>query len=337
MAKFATVVADAVEVLTNNAEQAIVIEGAPGNGKTAAGYEIAKGLEVPPEAIVMFRPATKDAPDLSGLPDLSSDHTKFLPPDFIWRLNAAAQAYGKAMLYIDEIGQSTTQMFNGLAGVLLDNEVGGHHLDKRVFKVATTNRTTDKAGVTRMPTHVANRLIHFEMQSDLDGWCDWALMNGLPVWLIAFLRFKPGLLNDFSPDRKVNPTERTWHLLAKAVTDATPDDRFMRISVGTVGEGAAAELSAFKQVMTKLPSIDDILMDPKDHPVPTEPAIQYALMGALAHNATKDNFGHMSQFLFRCPPEFQVLSVKDAIKLNPEIKQTQSFIKWAVANKSVFL
>jgi len=339
MAMFKIVVDDAVEVLTNNPMQAIVLEGAPGGGKTACSKAIASALTVPEEAQIMFRPSTKDETDLSGLPDFSEEEFVYWKPaEVIYRLNEAAEKFGKAFLTIDELGHSTVRMYNGLAGLMLDNEIGGHKLDPRVYKFATTNRTEDKAGVTRMPTHMANRLVHFALESNLDGWVDWALDARLPMWLIAFLRFKPQLLNDFDPSRKVNPTERMWELLSKAIRDTTPDDRFFRISEGMVGAGAAAELAAFKSVMYKLPSVDQVLLSPKDFPIPDdEPAVMFALMGALAANATKDNFDRTCTYLLRCPPEFQVLSVKDSMKLHPEVKQTRAFVEWSVKNKSVFM
>ena len=339
MAKFATIVEDTVEVMSNNAMQPVVLEGAPGGGKTACSKAISTALTVPDDAFFMFRPSTKDETDLSGLPDFSEeDYVYWKPAEIIYRINEACEKFGKAFLLIDELGHSTTRMYNGLAGLMLDNEVGGHKMDPRCYKFATTNRTEDKAGVTRMPTHMANRLVHFALESNLDGWVDWALTAGLPVWLIAFLRFKPGLLNDFDSSRKVNPTERTWELLSKAVRDTTPDGTFFRISEGIVGAGAAAELSAFKSVMYKLPSVDQVLLSPKDFPIPDdEPAVMFALMGALGANATKDNFDRTCTYLLRCPPEFQVLGVKDALKLHPEVMQTRAFTEWAIKNKGVFM
>lgn len=338
MSAFNTVVADATHILTNNPMQAVILEGPPGGGKTAVGHAIAANLGVPDDAVFVFRPSTKDETDLAGLPTLDNEYVKWLQSEIMFRANAACEKYGKAMFFVDEIGHSTTRMYNGLSSLMLDNEVGGHLLDKRCFKFCTTNRTEDKAGVTRMPTHLANRLFHLKMESNLEGWVDWALGAGIPMWMIAFLRFKPAMLNDFDPNRKVNPTERTWELLSKATSDTTPDDVFYRLSEAVVGEGAAAELSAFRSVMYKLPSVDTVLLSPKDHPVPDEePAVMFALMGALANVASKDNFDRMCEFLLRCPPEFQVLAVKDAMKLHSEIKGTQAFVNWALKNKHIFM
>lgn len=338
MANFATIVSDAVHILSNNPEQALIIEGAPGGGKTAACHEIAKQLGIPAEAVITITPPVMDAPDVMGLIDLSADHTICKPAKYLYDCNKAAKEYGRAALIIDEIGQGSTPVQNSLGGLLYGNAVGGVTLDRNVVKVCTTNRTQDKAGVTRMPTQIANRLVHMQMESHLDGWVDWALGAGVPIWLISFLRFKPQLLNDFDPNRKVNPTERTWELLARATSDTTPDDTFFRVSTGMVGEGAAAELSAFRNVMNKLPSVDTILMSPGDHPVPKdEPAVMYALMGALANVATKDNFGRMTEFLLRCPAEFQVISIKDAMRIQPDVKQTQAFVNWALKNKNIFM
>jgi hypothetical protein len=104
-----------------------------------------------------------------------------------------------------------------------------------------------------------------------------------------------------------------------------------------VGEGAAAEYTGFKRIYESLPDIDAILLSPLDADVPQDPATLYALTGALARKSTKDNFDRVSRYLGRLSPEFNVMCTKDAIKLQPTIKHTRSFVEWASRNAEVLM
>jgi len=201
--------------------------------------------------------------------------------------------------------------------------------------LATGNRQSDKAASNRMPSHTANRLLHLDMESDLDGWTDWALGAGLPMWLISFLRFKPALLNDFDSDRRENPTERTWDMVGRLVDDNTDLALALNISTGLVGAGPAAEVVAFREAMAEMPNPDAVLMDPSRAPVPDKPSVRFAICGALAARGKKDNFDSIVTYANRLPPEFGVLLVRDTFKLKPEVASTRAFIEWVSVNQGV--
>ena len=78
-------------------------------------------------------------------------------------------------------------------------------------------------------------------------------------------------------------------------------------------------------------------MNPAKADVPSDPAVLYALTGALAHRTTKDNFDRVYEYIDRLAPEFGVMCVSDAIKLHPEIKTTKAFVGWAVKNANVMM
>lgn len=116
-----------------------------------------------------------------------------------------------------------------------------------------------------------------------------------------------------------------------------PSDLYFANIAGLVGEGAAAEYTGFKRIFENLPDIDSIIMNPAKSEVPTDPAVMYALCGALAHRVSKDNFDRVTEYIDRLPADFQVMTIIDAQKLQPAIKQTRAYTKWAVANANVFM
>ena len=104
-----------------------------------------------------------------------------------------------------------------------------------------------------------------------------------------------------------------------------------------VGEGAAAEWVAARDMMNKMPSIDVIRLHPADTEVPQEPAVKYAVSTALSMTATPDSFGRDMLYMARLPKEFQMVYVTDARRLSPQLQQTKDFIDWAIKNKDIFM
>ena len=104
-----------------------------------------------------------------------------------------------------------------------------------------------------------------------------------------------------------------------------------------MGEGAAAEYTGFKRIFENLPNIDGIIMNPAKADVPSDPAVLFALTGALAHRVSKDNFDRVSEYVGRMPAEFQVMCVLDAQTLKPEIRNTKAYVQWTVKNSSMFI
>jgi hypothetical protein len=180
-------------------------------------------------------------------------------------------------------------------------------------------------------------MYHFEMETSLDDWCEWAMTHGVDPMGIAFMRLRPQLLNDFDPNRQVNPTQRAWTQLFTEVPRDLPNDLYMYAAEGKVGEGAAAEWVATRDLMGKMPSIDSIRLSPEKVEVPTEPAVKYAVATALSMTTNPDAFERDMKYISRMPKEFQMVYVTDALRLHPKLTQSTDFIAWAVANKDIFM
>ena len=161
--------------------------------------------------------------------------------------------------------------------------------------------------------------------------------NGVNPLGIAFLRLRPELLNDFDPSRRSNPTQRSWTKLFKSVPDDLPTDLYLYACEGKVGEGAAAEWVAARDMMHKMPSIDAIRLKPDTMEVPEEPAVRFAVATALSMSTQADAFTRDMKYISRMPKEFQMVYVTDALRLHTDLAQTQDFIDWAIKNKDIFM
>ena len=304
------------------------IEGAPGGGKSALAKDIGNTLGF--ERVEMFYASLRDPVDLLGTPRNDDDATRWIPPEELLQLKT-----GRNLLILDELSDASTPMQNALCGLIYEGKINSLRLSDQTYIIATGNRTKDKSGANRVVSKLRGRVRTFEYTENIDDWSDWALNSGIDPVLIQFLRFRPNLLCAFDPD-KISPTPRNWERV-NMIDSGLPTNVYFENIAGDVGEGAAAEYTGFRRIWENLPNIDALLLSPATADVPTDPAVLYALTGALAHRVSKDNFDRVSEYVSRLKPEFQVMCVSDAMKLRPEIKQTKAFVKWAVENSNVMI
>ena len=309
------------------------ILGAPGGGKSACAREVVAELGIEPSRVVEFTASLRDPVDVLGTPSNTGEYTRWTPPEEFYNLR---DGVGPAALILEELSDAPVPMQNALCGVIYDRRAGNLKLSDQLFIIATGNRTEDKSGANRITSKLANRTRRFDFIENLDDWTEWALDNGIDPVLIQFLRFRPGLLSDFDPNRFANPTPRAWERVS-LIPDTLPAELYYDNVAGEVSDGPAAEYAGFRKIYMGLPDVDSILLDPAGADVPADPATLYALTGALARKSTKDNFDRVSKYLSRLAPEFNVMAVKDAIKLQPAIKHSRSFVEWASKNASVLM
>ncbi|MEM5400815.1 hypothetical protein [Paraburkholderia unamae] len=311
------------------------IMGAPGGGKSALAIQIGeKGEEyfgVPFDNVIIFNASLRDPTDLLGMPNVHGECARWLPPEELYTCRT-----GRNLIIIEEIGDMSPEMSNAMCGLLELRQVNNLKLSDETYIIATGNRTEDKSGAQRMTTKLANRVQRFDFDTRLDDWCDWALGAGVDVQMIQFLRFKPNLLHDFDANRLLNPSPRAW---AKAnLVPATLDSvLYMDAIAGNVGQGAAAEYTAFRRIADNLPSIDSILMNPATVDVPEDVAVRFALIGAIAQRTTKDNIDRLIEFTNRMPVDFNVMYMNDVTKMQPDVKKTKAFVSWAVKNANALV
>lgn len=311
------------------------IVGKPGGGKSSLARDIIASMGIKPERITEFNPSLRDPVDIMGVPRTESDCAKWVPMPEFWRIRDDGTDEPCALI-IEELSDAPMPMQNPMCRVILDNAAGELKLHPKLLKIATGNRTEDKSGANRMSTKLGNRMQTLVFDENLDDWCSWALDRGIAVDMIQFLRFRPNLLSDFDPNRTINPTPRSWEM-ANEVERSLPSDLYFSNIAGCVGEGAAAEYTGFKRIFESLPNIDGLLMNPSKADVPSDPAVLYALTGALAHRVSRDNFDRVAEYIGRMPSDFQVMCVLDSMKLKPEIRNTRACVNWMVKNANVLL
>lgn len=308
----------------------ILITGAPGVGKSDIVTQAAAQAGAD---IIISHPVVSDPTDAKGLPWVGADKKSatFLP---FGEMKRAIEAKTPTVWFLDDLGQASPAVQASFMQLLLARRINGHVLPDHVVFVAATNRRTDRAGVQGILEPVKSRFAAIvELDANLDDWCNWAINAQLPVELIAFLRFRTDLLHAFNPSADLvnSPSPRTWHSVAKLLAlNLSPELEFAALR-GAVGEGAAAEFTAFLRIYRELPNLDCILMDPDSALIPNNPSARYAVAVGLASKVTELNFGRIVRYAERLHEakhgEFGALLIRDAHRRNPKVIETSAWVK----------
>jgi hypothetical protein len=260
-----------------------------------------------------------------------------------------AAKYPLVIIFLDELNAAPPSVQAALYQLVLDRRLGDYVLPDNVVILAAGNLESDRAVTHRMSTALASRFLHFELLVDHLAWERWALANGVHTATISFLRYRPALLHSFDPKSasKAQPLPRTWEKESKVITQC----ELLGINgavetaliCGAVGDAAGMEKSGFMRIYRTLPDPDQIILAPDSVAIPTDPATNYALCGALAERTTVANARNVFRFAERlrddvhAGPEFMTLLVRSISVRRSEVCQTRPFIEWASRNSDVLL
>lgn len=311
----------------------LMVHGKPGMGKSDMSYQIAQDLDIPSDRILRVHVNNHDVVDFTGVPSVEDGQTVFNPTQMFYQFR---EGTGPGFIIFEELAQSSQQMQTWVAGFVLERETPEYRLDPEVRIMCTGNRAEDRAGAKPLLAHLNDRMYHFDADDSLDDWCEWAMDNGVDALGIAFLRLRPQLLNDFDPQRRSNPTQRSWTAVFTQVPASLPTDLYFEAVSGRVGEGAASEWVAARDMMVKMPSIDVIRLKPETTEIPEEPAVKFAVATALSMSATDQSFERDMLYVDRMPKEFQMVFVSDVVRRVPKLAQSKAFIAWATQNRDIF-
>ena len=250
-----------------------------------------------------------DPVDLRGIPRIDeSGAAVWCPPSFLPRT-------GRGVLFLDELNASPPLVQAACYQLILDRKLGEYELPEGWIVVAAGNRESDRAVTHRMPSALANRLIHLDFDPDSQDWQEWAEKAGINPRIRHFLRFRPKLLHVFEPGRseKAFPSPRSWEFASRILQAGPHWSTTLGLLRGAVGEAAALECMGFLKVYAQMPSVDEVLADPGRVPIPEDPAVVYALCEALARRASELTMTSLATLAGRLPAEFGVLLMREKI------------------------
>ena len=314
-------------------KQPVFLWGPPGVGKSQVVCEVAKNMGY---ALKDIRAVLLDPVDLRGIPRITPDGvTQWCAPSFLPRENDG----GNGILFLDELNAAPPLVQAACYQLILDRRIGEYVLPDGWAVIAAGNREGDRAVTHRMPTALSNRMVHLEFDVSNEDWQRWAVAAGIRPEVRAFLQFRPKLLHDFDPRSasRAFASPRSWSFVS-SILEAKPDEGVeYDLFRGAVGDGAAAEFMGFLQVWRDLPSVDGIVEDPLNSPVPADPAALYAVCEALASRVGWKTMPAVMAYLERLPVEFGVLCMRQAVCRSPELVENPSFGQWAQLHADVLV
>ena len=312
--------------------------GAPGIGKSEIPAQIAEESGV---KLLDFRANLFDPVDVRGIPYLAKmketvkHFTRWAVPDVFPIVDRDGE---EGIFLIDELPTAPAAKQNAFLQLLITREVGNYKIPDGWSIIAAGNRLTDAAAVYQMPSPVRNRLAHYELEADLGDWVEWAVSNGVDTSVVSFIRYRPNLLYNFNPEDYAFPTPRSWSYVDKRLKLPKVDEESLFYGVSAlVGDGAAGEYIAFRQIYTELPDIDHLIDNPHTYKVDDNPAVMYALSGALAARACDAKMENIMKVIKKLPTEFQVITVKQSLIKDKTIIQHNAVDQWVSHNSTVIL
>lgn len=278
----------------------VMIWGPPGIGKSSIVAQAAaeRGIDVLDLRLSQLAPT-----DLRGLPVPENGIARWFPPEFLPR-------DGEGILFLDEINMAPPAMQGVAQQLILDRRVGSYRVPDGWLIWAAGNRKSDRAAVFDMPSALANRFVHLDVEPDLESFKRWGLEHDISERILAFLSFRPSLLHRIDPERAAWPSPRSW-AMANALLGAE-----LTIEPA-VGAPAAGEFMAFNEVYANLPDLGAILEGKTGVKFPTEPSARYAVvLGLIVRMASADQtLNALRWMVANAGREWVQLFVSDAFRL----------------------
>jgi hypothetical protein len=319
------------------------IKGSPGIGKSWIIQELADKYNL---QLIDLRLAQCDPTDLLGFPCINKETNKAsYVPMSTFPLQGDPLPKGKSgwLLFLDEFNSADRSVQKGGYKLIHDRKMDQTPLHPKLAIVCAGNLDTDNAIVEELSTALQSRLCHIRVVSDLDSFIEFAINNDIDGRIISFVRFKPDCLNTFDPDSESEEDtyacERTWHYvdrLLKSGIDINSLDALPLIS-GTISEGVARMFVAHSKIYKDLPTVAQIIANPKTVAVPEDPGILWALTGSIAQHANKTNLADLMVYTERMAKEFQVVGIRELLVRHKELKSHAAISKWVTENQTDLL
>ena len=346
---------DAIKVCLM-AGRAPFIEGPPGSAKTELVKLVARELDH--NLLALDLSMIYDPVDTRGIPCNVDGHTVWLPPDYM------VMNGHPTIVFLDDLPTAPPTSQANLFSLVLDHRLGGHPLPKSCRVLAAGNRVSDSSAAHAVPAAMANRFTWLRISVDQDDWCGWGLANGIRTEVLAYHRFTGGgklypmynsegmptkcglcqknlnageLCGSCLHSYRAFPSPRTWEFVSQMLDQKPRPEIEFDLIAGNIGIPSATEFVGYLTLYRALPSLDAILMGPTTAPVPKDPAALYAVATALGRRATSNNLDAVTAYLDRLPPEFGVLTMRDAKNRDMNILNCRAAISWMTRNNDVLL
>lgn len=298
---------------------------------------------------------TVDAPDIRGFlvptKDAHGHATSFFTRSAVLPTKEYLQEFPRGIMLLDERSSADLLTQKAVAPAVLKKRFGEEYLPEGWMIVSASNRVADRAGVIKPPTHLVNRERTVQIEPDVLSWSLWAEDRKIHPMLITFAKQFPGVV--FSPEVPKGEgafcTPRSFVSAATLLTavagvdeDGNPNmeitcsDTVSNLVSGDIGEGACAQLMSFLKLADQLPTIQEILNDPKGAKCPADLSAAYAAAQMCLHYATPAVIDKLWIYAERLPRELQVSIAKQLVTKGAGVLlNSKALGAWIAKNKAL--
>jgi hypothetical protein len=339
-----TPLGDAVPYVTNmlRAQLVPMLHGSPAIGKSAIMALVAKTLNL---FLIDARFAGFDPTDLTGFPaiDHAAGISRYYPMETFplddWKI---PEGYSGWLVFCDELTSAPPAVQVASYKLFLDRQVGQRKLHPQVYLAGAGNLESDGAVVNPMSTALISRLGHIVVTQDFEFFMTWAEKGGLPPLMCSWLRYMPDSFYTFNPEEPDQPyaSPRTLDFVGQylAVVGGDPRKHLVPMA-GFINLKPAQDLITFTNVWAKLPKKAEVLANPKTAECPgyDNPGALHAICGAVGDWLAVDNVKDLMPYIERIEPDFQAVTLRNAVRRKPDLMSTPEIQKWIQSNASVLL
>jgi hypothetical protein len=284
----------------------VLIEGENGIGKTS----IYHALKAMPQFANHIFPGIIDCQQLADgsiwMPTIDTELgvSREIPNDRFGVSKANCRGVEGArpvVLCFDEIGKAPSYMKPQIAPVIYERRLGNLYLPEGSIVFATTNLAAEGLG-DMLQAHMRNRLIQINLgKADMPRWVTYATNKGLAPEVIATAQQYPEAFHsfvDYQPGGKFagkkietdapdifNPRDASQFAYASPRSMEASSDVVKHLAgkdnmaleqtlIGTVGPSFAGKLMSVIRFGEQMPAYDDVVNDPHNTPVPSNPIVQ---------------------------------------------------------------
>lgn len=287
------------------ADQPVNLVGPPGVGKSAIVGAIAKEMGLPFEPLIL---SLCDPTDIGGFPVTYQDkehgrgHVDRLP------LGVIKKACNEpVLLFLDELSCAAPAVQGAAMRLVYERWAGDIKLHSGTRIVAAMNPPDQAAGGWEIALPLLGRMTQIRMRPTIKEIQEFFFNVGVEgdplrtmgVDLAATLEMAPDLMQ-IDPPPGAAAAGRAWgaprsweraiRVCAKALENGEGDTSvvFGAALAGNVGEDAAASYMTIRKVRNSLPSIKEILKNPKSAKLPQDSNSAIAVVGIIAQVAVQD-------------------------------------------------
>ena len=339
----------------------IMLWGPPGIGKSSLIHQIAAEMS---RNVLDLRLAQLEPTDLRGvpMPDSTIGRARWYLPAF-WpnraevdtekqvevvdkdgvkkmttvTIKAGCCPEGPGIVFLDEIEKAPISVKNASLQLVLDRAIGTYKLPDDWAMVCAGNREEDGCFSAPLGAALSNRMIHLDIEPDVDAWGMWARDNGVLEDVIGFLYFKPELLYKQTEEHAF-PTPRSWVMASSLSASAKTQKEQKELITAAVGRGAAQEYIVWQNVY-KAVDPEAVFAGQMPNFDGKDQSFKYAVTLAVAFALKKRKGGikkaeeHIANFLGIITPELRVIALRqlplpmmEAMAKHPAFKKNVSEI-----------